>query len=81
VTISLFSVSEAELHQWHKGFLHDCPTGKLSYNEFQGIYKQFFPQVSVRQFAMMVVFQLQSHRLKSLFFHCIVLGLLEHIEK
>ena len=38
-------VSEAELHQWHKGFLHDCPTGKLSYDEFQGIYKQFFPQV------------------------------------
>ena len=46
-TLYIFTVSEAELHQWHKGFMHDCPTGKLSYEEFQGIYKQFFPQVRV----------------------------------
>lgn len=46
--------SEAELRQWHKGFLHDCPTGKLSYEEFQGIYKQFFPQGNSAKFAKFV---------------------------
>ncbi|CAK8674509.1 neuronal calcium sensor 1-like [Clavelina lepadiformis] len=46
--------TEAELHQWHKGFLHDCPTGKLSYEEFQGIYRQFFPQGNSGKFAKFV---------------------------
>jgi len=46
--------SEAELHQWHKGFMHDCPSGKLSYEEFQGIYKQFFPQGNSDKFAKFV---------------------------
>nr|CAB3247102.1 neuronal calcium sensor 1-like [Phallusia mammillata] len=46
--------TESELQQWHKGFLHDCPTGKLTFDEFQGIYRQFFPQGNSANFAKFV---------------------------
>lgn len=30
--------NEAELKQWYKGFLKDCPTGILNLEEFQQLY-------------------------------------------
>ncbi|QSL66507.1 hypothetical protein MERGE_000887 [Pneumocystis wakefieldiae] len=39
----LTKFDKKELQQWYKGFLKDCPTGQLCKEDFQGIYKQFFP--------------------------------------
>ena len=44
-----FSVEE--IQTWYQGFIKDCPTGKLSKNEFIRIYVQFFPQGNPTEFA------------------------------
>merc|ERR1712226_1501569 len=46
--------SQAELQHWHKGFIKDCPTGKLTSEEFGIIYRQFFPQGDPTLFARFV---------------------------
>lgn len=35
--------NEHELKQWYKGFLKDCPTGRLNLEEFQQLYVKVCP--------------------------------------
>ncbi|KAL1230792.1 Neuronal calcium sensor [Trichinella spiralis] len=43
-----------ELRKWYKDFIKDCPSGRLKKEEFQAIYKQFFPNGDPTKFSSFV---------------------------
>lgn len=43
--------SEAELCSWYQSFLKECPGGKISKEQFEGIYASFFPDADPSQYA------------------------------
>ena len=40
-----------EIDKWHRGFVRDCPTGKLQKSEFVPIYRELFPNGNATTFS------------------------------
>ncbi|KAK2830831.1 hypothetical protein Q5P01_018762 [Channa striata] len=43
--------SETEIAQWYSNFKRQCPTGRISKEEFQTIYSKFFPESEANTYA------------------------------
>ncbi|CAF1065709.1 unnamed protein product [Brachionus calyciflorus] len=43
-------MSKEEISKWHRGFMLDCPSGRLTKKEFIKIYEELFPSVRAKRF-------------------------------
>lgn len=46
--------SETEIVQWYENFKRQCPTGRITKEEFQSIYSKFFPDSDANTYAQHV---------------------------
>ncbi|XP_023046635.1 recoverin isoform X1 [Piliocolobus tephrosceles] len=46
--------SEEELCSWYQSFLKDCPSGRITQQQFQSIYAKFFPDTDPKAYAQHV---------------------------
>ncbi|XP_032435851.1 recoverin-like [Xiphophorus hellerii] len=46
--------SETEIVQWYENFKKQCPSGRISKDEFQNIYRKFFPDSDANTYAQHV---------------------------
>ncbi|XP_038581183.1 recoverin-like [Micropterus salmoides] len=46
--------TETEIAQWYENFKKQCPTGRISKEEFQSIYSKFFPESDAHTYAQHV---------------------------
>ncbi|XP_072304343.1 recoverin-like [Eucyclogobius newberryi] len=46
--------SETEIVQWYENFQKQCPSGKISKQDFQAIYTKFFPESDAHTYAQHV---------------------------
>lgn len=46
--------SETEIVQWYENFQKQCPSGRISKQEFQSIYSKFFPESDANTYAQHV---------------------------
>uniref|UniRef100_A0A8C6NQW5 Recoverin 2 n=1 Tax=Nothobranchius furzeri TaxID=105023 RepID=A0A8C6NQW5_NOTFU len=43
--------SETEICQWYENFQKQCPTGRITPEEFEEIYSRFFPETDAKSYA------------------------------
>ncbi|XP_051520624.1 visinin-like [Myxocyprinus asiaticus] len=46
--------SEAEITQWYENFQKQCPSGRITLNQFEEIYSRFFPDSDAKTYAQHV---------------------------
>lgn len=46
--------SETEIAQWYENFKRQCPTGRITKEEFQSIYSKFFPESDAQTYSQHV---------------------------
>uniref|UniRef100_A0A0R3RXG2 Neuronal calcium sensor 1 n=1 Tax=Elaeophora elaphi TaxID=1147741 RepID=A0A0R3RXG2_9BILA len=61
--------TKKELRKWYKDFIKDYPSGELKIEEFQTIYKQFFPSGDPTKFAAFVFNVFDSNKDGCISFH------------